>query len=47
MQQPLVDGGTQLTDQMLLQCGVCQAVADIMHCRQAVWIVDLRVHVRD
>lgn len=45
MQQALVYGRTQLTDQMLLQCGVCQAVTHIMHCRQAIWVVDLHVHV--
>jgi hypothetical protein len=45
MQQALVYGRTQLTDQVLLQCGVCQAVTHIMHCRQAVWVVDLHVHV--
>ena len=46
MQQTLVDGSTQLTDQMLLEVGMLEAIAYVMNCCQAVWVVNLCFHLR-
>jgi len=46
MQEALADGGPEAADKVLLQAGVRQAVAHIMHRRQAVWVVHLRPGVK-